>query len=152
VSISAYALFMTPSLPPGDGSPRPSGYGTTLLSVIELGSRARSQPPPPHVVFDSLCQPDADPARPWLRLLADEVRPRVLHQVRPELVVWSSLWLARPALTVRFDLAPDGPGCLLRWTLLSGPTLPMPDASALGHLRKRLNVVVNRDLRFSYGQ
>ena len=76
----------------------------------------------------------------------------MLEQVRPHLLVWSSLWPDRPADLIRFDLEPDaeGSGCLLRWTLpTQDPAVP-PD-SVLGHLRKRLNVLINEKLRLSYG-
>jgi hypothetical protein len=69
--------------------------------VIEVGARRRNQPAPPHVVFEALCEPDRDPARPWLRLLDDE---------------------------------------------------PEPDASLLGHMRYRLNQLINADLRYTFGQ
>lgn len=47
--------------------------------------------------------------------------------------------------------APDGHGGSdLRWTLLVEE--PLPDASRLGHLRKRINQLINADLRYSYGQ
>jgi hypothetical protein len=119
--------------------------------VIEAGTRKRGQPAPPHVVALSLSEPDRDPARPWLLLLDDEQRPRIVEARPPELVVWSSLWPSRPDALVRFDLAADGHGGTdLRWTLLVDE--PMPDASKLGHLRTRLNQLINAELRYSYGQ
>ncbi|MGY1778155.1 hypothetical protein ACI8AV_20085 [Geodermatophilus sp. SYSU D00804] len=120
--------------------------------MIEAGTRRRDQPAPPHVVFEALTGLDRDPARPWLRLLDDEHRPTVVHAERPHLVVWSSLWERRPDARVRFDvLALAGAsGTDLRWTLLVDG--PLPDASLLGHLRKRLNELVNADLRYSFGQ
>ncbi|SCG46188.1 hypothetical protein [Micromonospora humi] len=120
-------------------------------TLHEVGSRARTQPPPPSVVFEALTRPDRDPARPWLRLLDDEQPPRVLEAEHPDLVVWSSLWPRRTDARVRFELASDGGcGCLLRWRLLV--TEPLPDASLVGHLRKRLNRLINADLRFTFGQ
>jgi hypothetical protein len=120
--------------------------------VIEVGSRRRNQPAPPWAVFEALTVPDRDPARPWLNLLDDEQPPRILQARRPELVVWSSLWPRRPDANVRFDLADDEghQGTALRWTLLVEP--PGPEPALLGHLRKRLNLLVNADLRFSFGQ
>ncbi|SIQ90850.1 SRPBCC family protein [Micromonospora avicenniae] len=119
--------------------------------MIEAGSRVRSQPPPPDIVFEALTEPDRDPARPWLRLLDDERSPQILSADRPHLVVWSSLWPRRPDARVRFDLEPDGgAGTQLRWTLLVAE--PLPDASLLGHLRKRLNELVNANLRYTFGQ
>jgi hypothetical protein len=38
----------------------------------------------------------------------------------------------------------------LSWTLL--PDEPMPEASQLGHMRKRLNQLINANLRFTFGQ
>ncbi|MDW3847542.1 hypothetical protein NMK34_13145 [Micromonospora sp. BRA006-A] len=119
--------------------------------MIEAGSRARTQPPPPAVVFEALTEPDRDPARPWLRLLDDEQPPRILHAEHPRVVVWSSLWTGRPDAQVRFDLVPDGGGgTRLRWTLLVAE--PLPDPSLLGHLRKRLNQLINANLRYTFGQ
>ncbi|MEU4820153.1 hypothetical protein AB0G03_31370 [Micromonospora aurantiaca] len=119
--------------------------------MIEAGSRMRGQAPPPAVVFEALSEPDRDPARPWLRLLDDEQRPQILRRERPNLVVWSSLWSKRPDAQVRFDLASDGhQGTLLRWTLLLAE--PFPDPSLLGHLRRRLNELINANLRYTFGQ
>ena len=115
----------------------------------EIGSRAKNQPPPPHVVFESLTEPDRPGGRPWLALLHDEHPPEVLQAREPDLVVWGSLWDRRPDARVRFDLAADTDGTLLRWTLLVDE--PVPDAALTGHLRKRLNQLVNAELRYSYG-
>jgi len=111
----------------------------------ELGTRRRRQPPPPHIVWDSLMNPG-----PWLELLDDEVEPRVLEAASPEVVVWSSLWPSRPDDRIRFDLEPVAAETSLRWTLTTSGE--MPDESKLGHLRYRLNVLVNEKLRFTYGQ
>jgi hypothetical protein len=120
--------------------------------VLELGSRERSQPAPPHVVWESLTEPRRVGARSWLGLLDDEVEPRVVEAERPGLVVWSSLWPDRPLERVRFDLrlAGDGCGCALRWTLIT--TDVAPGDSKVGHMRYRLNLLVNERLRLSYGQ
>jgi len=118
--------------------------------MLEVGTRSRSQPAPPWVLFEALSHPDRDPSRPWLRLREDEIAPRVLDAAQPHLLVWSTLWARRPDARVRFDLSPDGGGCRLRWTLLVDE--PEPDAALLGHLRKRLNELINADLRFSFGQ
>lgn len=119
--------------------------------MVEAGSRKRSQPAPPHIVFAKLADPEGDPFRPWLLLLADEQSPRLIETAEPDLIVWSSLWKKRPDARVRFDLTSDGAaGTDLRWTLLVEE--PLPDPSQLGHLRKRLNQLINANLRSTFGQ
>jgi hypothetical protein len=115
--------------------------------VLEAGRRQRTQPPPPAVVFDAL----ADPSARWLTLLDDEQPPRVIEASRPDFLVWSSLWTKRPDARIRFDLSPDGAfGTSLCWTLLVASELP--DPSLLGHMRKRLNELINANLRYTFGQ
>ena len=120
--------------------------------VIEVGQRRRNQPAPPSAVHDALVEPDRDPARQWLRLAADEQPPRIVEAARPELVVWSSLWPQRPDALIRFDLPADasGQGTDLTWTLLVEE--PEPHPSLLGQLRKRINELINAELRYSFGQ
>jgi hypothetical protein len=119
--------------------------------VLEVGTRRKNQPPPPHVVFEALTQPDRDPDRRWLALLSDEQRPQVLVAEEPHVVIWSSLWPRCPGARVRFDLHDDadGSGTGLRWTLLVEE--PAPTASLIGHMRKRLTVLSNAELRYSFG-
>jgi hypothetical protein len=64
--------------------------------------------------------------------------------------LWSSLWPDRPDDQIRFDLNATGDGCSLRWTLFTPG--PRPTESKLGHMRFRLNVLINERLRLSYGQ
>lgn len=116
--------------------------------MIEAGARRRNLPAPPHVVGESLCEPDRDPARPWLHLRDDEQRPVVVERT-PNLVVWSSLWPRQPEALIRFDLDPGNGGTDLRWTLLVDER---PDASRLGHYRRRINELIHANLRYSYGQ
>lgn len=118
--------------------------------VIDVGSRKRNQPAPPPVVFEALTEPERPGGRPWLLLSDDEVRPRVIESDQPGLVVWSSIWLRRPDAVIRFELPPGGAGTDLRWTL--SVEEPEPDAALLGHLRKRMNQLINADLRYSFGQ
>jgi hypothetical protein len=79
----------------------------------------------------------------------DQPRRLIEH---PSLVVRSSLWLKRPDARIRFDVLPDdtGQGTDLRWTLLVEE--PEPDTPLLGHLRKRVNLLINANLRFTFGQ
>ncbi|MCS7475773.1 hypothetical protein ACFFQW_24780 [Umezawaea endophytica] len=119
--------------------------------MIEIGSRTRTLPAPPLVVWESLVEPRRPGARPWLVLLPDEVDPVVLAAEAPGRVVWSSLWPSRPNDQVRFVLTPSGDGgTSLGFTLLTPDEAP--DRSKTGHLRKRLNQLLFADLRYSYGQ
>lgn len=119
--------------------------------MIEIGHRARSQPAPPRIVFEALAEPNRDPARQWLLLLDDEQLPRVVEAEPPSLIVWSSIWVKRPDAVVRFELPPssDG-GTRLTWTLCVDD--PSPDAALVGHMRKRVNELINANLRYSFGQ
>ncbi len=120
-------------------------------ATIEIGRRRRTQPPPPHVVFEALIDPDRDPSRPWLELLDDEQRPTILRADPPGTVVWSSLWTKRPDALVQFDLSSDaGSGTELGWTLRVAE--PRPDDALIGHLRKRMNQLINANLRYTFGQ
>ncbi|MEU1877583.1 hypothetical protein ABZ470_09725 [Streptosporangium sp. NPDC020072] len=118
--------------------------------MIELSSRERKQPPPPRIVWESLTNPRRPGPRQWLELQRDEIEPRVLRSVEPELVVWSSLWPNRPDDEIRFDLRPYGMETSLRWTLLTSAEPPPPEA--VSHMRHRLNFLINAQLRFTYGQ
>jgi hypothetical protein len=119
--------------------------------VIDIGSRKRNQPAPPRVVFEALGEPDGDPYRPWLKLLDDEQRPNVVRSQAPSILVSSSLWTKRPDAVVEFALAPsaDG-GTALRWTLYVEE--PIPADPFVGHMRKRLNELINANLRFTFGE
>lgn len=119
--------------------------------MIEIGRRRRNQPAPPQVIFDALVDPDCDPTRPWLDLLDDEQRPRIIRADRPATVVWSSLWSRRPDAVVRFDLPRDGgSGTDLCWTLWVKE--PRPDDVLTVHLRKRVNRLINANLRYTFKQ
>lgn len=127
-----------------------SGAYPHRMEQVAAATRRRNQPAPPHIIFDALTQPNSDPNRPWLDLLDDETAPRVLTAEAPNVVTWSSLWPGRADATVRFDLASDGQGCDLRWTLLLDE--PLPDDSLLGRMRKRMNQLINANLRYTFGQ
>lgn len=118
--------------------------------MIEVASRLRNQPAPPSAVFDDLCDPHRQPARPWLVLNDNETPPKVVDCGRPTYVVWSSIWIRRPDASIRFDLTPARGGTDLRWTLFVDD--PMPDDRLIGHLRRRINELINANLRHTYGQ
>jgi hypothetical protein len=118
--------------------------------VEAIGTRQRNQPAPPWVVFEDLCDPHRHPLRPWMTLLDDEIAPTLLESVRPDFVVWSSLWVRRPDARVRFDLPAGHGGTDLRWTLYVDD--PVSDSSLTGHMRKRIGELVNANLRYTYGQ
>jgi hypothetical protein len=136
----------------------PAGRRVTLPAagpedhgVHPLATRRRSQPAPPWAVVEALVRPDGDPARRWLRLQNGEVRPLVLEE-GPAHVLWSSPWPDRPGLRVRLDVTarPEGAdGADLRWTLLGDAPLPAEEVRAL---RRRLDELLNRDLRQSFDQ
>jgi hypothetical protein len=119
--------------------------------MIEIGRRVSKQPAPPHAMFEALTEPNRDPARPWLVLLDDEVWPAMLVADAPSLVVWSSIWSRRPEAVLRFELQPDGSsGTNALWTLSVAE--PEPDSSLVGHMRKRVNYLINGALRATFGQ
>lgn len=121
--------------------------------VIEAARRRKSQPAPPHVVFEALTQPDRDPARPWMRLEGDEVRPTVIHAQPPHELVWSSLWPAHPEALVHLQLAQrtDDSGTDLTWTLLlPHDTVDAVGAEEIRALRRRLNRLINGHLREAF--
>ncbi|MGV9772444.1 hypothetical protein [Streptosporangium sp. NPDC003464] len=99
---------------------------------------------------ESLANPRRSGGRQWLDLRPDEVEPRILRVVEPELVVWSSLWPERPDDEIRFDIRPAENGCSLRWTLLTPEAVP--EQAMVDELRHRLNFLINAQLRFSFGQ
>lgn len=117
----------------------------------EIGQRRRNQPAPPHTVFEALTEPDRPGARRWLELLDDEQRPKTLRAEAPTTVVWSSIWIKRPDAVIEFDLPSDSGGSTdLCWTVLVQE--PLPDDALIGHIRKRMNQLINADLRYSFGQ
>lgn len=117
----------------------------------EIATRRRSQPAPPWALFEDLCDPHRQPARPWLEVKDDEIAPTVLESDQARLVVWSSLWPERPDAIVRFDLtATDDGGTDLRWTLCMDE--PEPDTDLVSRIRHRLGELINANLRFTYGQ
>jgi hypothetical protein len=121
-----------------------------LVAVEELASRERTQAPPAWVVWEALADPQHPGDREWLELADGEVVPEVLETSRPGLVVWSSLWPARPRDQIHFELRPKDGGCAVRWRLLTPDVAP--SAEVIRHLRHRLNFLVNGKLRSTFDQ
>lgn len=121
-----------------------------MTPAREFWSRKRNLPAPPHAVFEHLTDPTRNTIRTWLHLLDDEVAPMVLESREPEYVVWSSIWPQRPDARIRFDLPPGGRGTDLRWTLTVDGAAPEEDS--IRQMRKRINVLINANLRSTYGQ
>jgi hypothetical protein len=117
--------------------------------VVILGTRAKDQPAPARFVHDALAEPNRDPARQWLVLLEDEIAPVILQSEAPVLVTWSSIWQKRPDAQVRYDIESGRQNCRLRWTLLD---VDDPHPPLVGHMCKRLNQIINAQLRYSFGQ
>ena len=83
--------------------------------------------------------------------VVDEKRPDIVRAEPPSTLVWSSLWTKRADAIVEIDLPADsGGGTNFRWTLYVED--PAPDRALTGHRCKRLNQLLNRDLRYSFGQ
>jgi hypothetical protein len=119
--------------------------------VPEIASRRRTQPPPPRIVYEALTNPDRDSARLWLILHNDELPPAIAEAVEPNLVVWTSIWPWRPDARIRFDITgPTHGGTILSWTLIVDE--PVPDEETTVRMRKRVNELVNANLRFTFGQ
>lgn len=95
--------------------------------------------------------PRSDGVRPWLRLLPDEVAPRVLASFPPRTLTWSSLWTRHPDLVVGLDCAPHQTGTLLHVTI-EAPDEPVLSDATIGHVRHRINHLLFADLRATYGQ
>jgi hypothetical protein len=83
-------------------------------------------------------------------LLEDEQEPDVLETTFPSTVVWSSLWSKRIDVVIHFELQAAASGTDLRWILYAQE--PISDDSFVGHMRKRLNTLINGNLRYSFGQ
>lgn len=60
--------------------------------------------------------------------------------------MWSSIWPWRPEARIRFDVG-DG---MLEWTLYVDE--PAPDEETVVRMRKRVNELINANLRFTFGQ
>lgn len=61
-------------------------------------------------------------------------------------MVWSSIWPCQPEARIRFDVEHG----MLEWTLYVDE--PPPDADTVIRMRKRINELINANLRFTFGQ
>jgi hypothetical protein len=97
-------------------------------------------------IYEALSDPLADQTRrEWLDLRDGELPPRVVQAIFPSLVVWASLWPDRPDDQIRFDIEDQR----LTWTLMGEAA--DEDEERLDQLRYRLDVMINADLRTSFG-
>jgi hypothetical protein len=87
-----------------------------------------------------------------LILFGDELMPTVIDTEEPAMVVWSSIWAKWPNAHIRFDLPLDDSsyGTDLKWTLVMDE--PLPDEAALVAMRKRVNLLINGNLRDTFDQ
>ncbi|MFN8099121.1 MAG: hypothetical protein U0Q21_12635 [Dermatophilaceae bacterium] len=115
-----------------------------------LGDRTRRLPAPVPIVWADLVERRVSGSRPWMELAEDEAMPDVLRAFEPREVVWSSLWPARPRLRIVLECLPADGETRLRFTIESPEAVD--DPSAVGHYRRRMNELLFRDLRTSYGQ
>jgi hypothetical protein len=115
-----------------------------------INGRRRKQPMPPRVLFDTLCTPTSGQPREWLHLQPPEQTPVVLRASATDEVVWSSLWPDVREASIRFVIEQDGPGSRLTWAI----ELPddLVDDAKRKHLRRRVDELINRDLRLAFGQ
>jgi hypothetical protein len=107
---------------------------------VVLAERRHRLAPPPWRIFAALTE-DVDR---WLTLRPREVRPRVVKEVAPCLVEWSSLWPVSPTDSIVFEIEPDGAGCAV--TLKWSSSKP-PDEKGIGLVRHRLNYAIGEELR-----
>ncbi|MGU3586686.1 hypothetical protein ACLBYD_26400 [Rhodococcus sp. C26F] len=81
----------------------------------------------------------------------DEQRPEIIETIEPHLVVWTSIWPWRRDARIRFELSgsrrSDTTVC---WTLTVDD--PIPDDETIIRMRKRVNELINANLRFTFGQ
>ena len=74
-----------------------------------------------------------------------QVKRTVVQAVFPSLVVWASLWPDRPDDQIRFDIEDQR----FTWTLMGVASAAAEER--LAQLRYRLDVMINADLRISFG-
>nr|GLK39204.1 hypothetical protein GCM10017611_60740 [Rhodococcus wratislaviensis] len=56
----------------------------------------------------------------------------------------------RPYARIRFDIGPRHGSTTLYWTLVVDE--PVPDGETIVRMRKRVNELINANLRFTFGQ
>jgi hypothetical protein len=118
--------------------------------MITIMSASRAQAPPANVIFESLTDPNHEGSRIWLNVRNDELWPSILEAVEASRATWSSIWPERPDARIQFDIRKAGSGTMLRWSITVAP--PEPDEILAERMTKRINQIINRDLRKSFGQ
>jgi len=123
-----------------------------LPHMVEYGRRTQELPAPPHVVWSDLRTPRREGVRAWLDLQDDERAPAILEADEPTRIVWSSLWPDRPDDRIELIIAPYESETALEFVWSAPEGSDVPSAGRIGHVRKRLNVLLFGELRYSYGQ
>jgi hypothetical protein len=103
------------------------------------------------VVFEVLTKPHRPGGREWLHLLNDEQEPTVPDAQEPDSVVVVALARTGPmrassSASIETDRRAETTLC---WTLMV--EVPGPDTRLTGHRRKRMNELINGNLRYSFG-
>ena len=119
-----------------------------LLTTIT--GRTRKQPMPTPVLFEALRRPTSGHPRQWLTLQPGEQCPTATAATEPREVVWTTVWPDLTGAVIRFVIETDGPGSQLTWTL-EIPDHPVADVRR-ATLTRRIDELVNRDLRLALGQ
>ena len=107
---------------------------------LVLAAGVHKYAPPPWRMFDALVDEIAE----WLTVQPGEVAPNVTEAMRPERVLWSSLWPASPGDTFEFTVEPDGEGSQVRFVWRSPSP---PEGEGIGLVRHRLNKSFGDHLR-----
>lgn len=118
----------------------------------EAGSRRPNQPALLTSSSGLSPTPDPGPQRPWLLLLDDQVAPRNAGEGRAGFSRVVIDMIKRPNAVIRLGLPRDdgGYGTDLRWSLQL--VEPFPEDALLGPVCKRLNELINANLRYTVGQ
>ncbi len=116
--------------------------------MLVLATRRKRLPAPPHVVHESLRQPNRDPARRWLHLYLDEVWP-IISTPDQNTVIWISIWRRRPDIKIQFQVSSDeADGTWLRFVI----TAEEEEGDPIVNVGRRMSRLIFAELRYCYGQ